>query len=145
MSIEIDPRSVVRDSAGFGWSSYMVRLPKGVVMDDLKRPDLWRAVQGSSNSLKKHDLVYVVDHSEAWSADCRVIQADKEKAVLSKPRVHLFEERFDHLPQTEDYRIEWTGAGFCVVRKADGARLTPAVHSVAVAEKEMHGLYPRKG
>lgn len=143
--MEIDPNCVVRNSAGFSWNEYCIRLPRGVTLDGLKDPALFKKVQASANSLRKLDKVLLVEFDESWTAEARVIQADKTKAVIGKPIVTHYEERFDRLPQTEDLRIEWGGNGFFVARKADGHRVGGPFHSLALAEKAMEQQYPRVG
>ncbi|APH74091.1 hypothetical protein [Aquibium oceanicum] len=141
---EIDPRLVTLNSNGFGWREYMVRMPKEIVLDDLKEPGIWRRVQSSGNSLRKHDRVYMVAFDESWSAESIVTDSDMKKAVLSKPRVTTFSARFDGLFEDEKYRVMWTGSGFAVERKADGHRMTQPVASAAVAERDLRQLYPVK-
>ena len=144
MSIEIDQRNVTLNANGFGWREFMVRLPAGMVADNLKEPSLWAKVQKGPNALRKHDRVYAVAFDESWVAEAIVIDADKEKAVLAKPRLTTFGERFDKLFETEDYRTVWMGEGYVVERKSDGHRMTQPVHSAAIAERDLRNLYPSK-
>lgn len=142
--VEIDPRLVTLNSNGFGWREFMVRMPKEIVLDDLKEPDIWRRVQTSGNSLRKHDRVYLVAFDESWAAEAIVTDGDMKKAVLSKPRVTTFSARFDGLFEDENYRTVWMGSGFVVERKADGHRMTQPVASAAVAERDLRQIYPKK-
>jgi hypothetical protein len=143
--MEIDPRNVTRNSDGFMWREFAIRLPAGMVADTLKEPSIWAKVQKGANALRKHDRLYLIAFDESWVAEAIVIEADKEKAVLAKPRLTTFGERFDKLFETEDYRVAWTGTGYTVERKSDGHRMTQIVHSRAMAEKDLRNLYPTKG
>ncbi len=144
MPFEVDPRHVTLNASGFAWREFMVRLPQSAVANDLSDPTIWRKVQKSPNALRRHDRVYVVAYDESWSAEAIVGEADGSKAVLCKPRLVTFPERFDQLFQTEDFRVAWMGAGYVVERKADGHRLTAPVHSAALAERALREQYPQR-
>jgi len=130
------------NNGGMVWKEYQVRLPEGFVADDLKEPSAWRQIQGAKG-LVKHDRLYLVAFDESWAAEAIVGYADGEKVVLCKPRLTTFPERFDKLFETELFRIEWVGVGFCVIRKTDNTRMTQPVSSAAIAERELSALHPR--
>ncbi|MDN2579191.1 hypothetical protein [Aquibium sp. ELW1220] len=142
--MEIDPRNIVMNDAGFAWRSFMVRLPVDAVADHLKEPTIWAKVQKSANALRKHDRLYIVAFDEGWVAEAFVTDADKSRAVLAKPRLTVFSERFDSLFQDENYRVAWMGSGYVVERKSDGHRMTAPVHSAAIAERDLRNIYPQK-
>lgn len=141
---EIEPRNVTLNATGFAWSSYMARLPEGMIADDLKEPSVWRKIQRGAHPLRKHDRVYVIAYDESWIAECIVADADTKQAVLAKPRVTTFPARFDKLLETEEYRIAWVGNGFRVQRKSDGAFVTQVAANAPLAERDLAALYPRR-
>lgn len=143
---EIDPARVLLQSSGFIWREYLVRCPADMVSDDLKEPGIWRRLQGSggTKSLKKHDRVYIVAFDESWVAEAIVASADNKGAVLGKPRLTTFPERYDKLFNDGTYRVEWDGAGFVVVRIADGHVMTQPTQNVALAERLLAQLYPAR-
>jgi hypothetical protein len=122
----------------------MVRLPKDIVADDLKEPGIWRAVQGSGKALRKHDHLYCVAFDEAWAADVVVASASNDSAVLCKPRLIEFPERYDKLFEDDLYRVAWMGSGYVVERKSDGHRMTQPTANAGLAERELARLYPAR-
>lgn len=144
MSIEIDPKNVVRNSDGFMWREFGVRLPANMVADSLKEPTIWARVQKGPNAFRRHDRVYAVAYDESWVAEAIVIDANKDRAILAKPRLTAFGERFDKLLETEDYRTVWMGTGYVIERKSDGHRMTQPAQSAALAERDLRNLYPSK-
>lgn len=143
---EIDPARVTLQATGFIWREYMVRCPADMVSDDLKEPGIWRRVQvsGSRNTLKKHDRVYIVAFDETWVAEAIVASADNKSAVLAKPRLTTFPERYDKLFNDGTYKIEWNGHGYVAVRIADGHVMTQPTANVALAERLLVQLYPAR-
>lgn len=143
---EIDPARVTLQSTGFIWREYMVRCPADLVSDDLKEPGIWRRLQGSGStkSLKKHDRVYIVAFDESWVAEAIVASADNKGAVLAKPRLTTFPERYDKLFSDGTYKIEWNGFGYVTVRIADGHVMTQPTANVALAERLLAQLYPAR-
>ncbi|MDW9902032.1 hypothetical protein GOA77_09150 [Sinorhizobium meliloti] len=139
----IPAQLVELNSAGFVWRELMVRLPTGFIADDLKEPSIWSLVQSSRNSLVRHDRLYIVAYDESWIAEAIVAESGRDYAVLSKPRITQLSDRYTNLFQTEDYRVIWTGTGYCVERKKDSRRMTTPVSSAAIAERELTSLYPR--
>lgn len=140
----IPAQLVELNSAGFVWRELMVRLPTGFIADDLKEPSIWSLVQSSRNSLVRHDRLYIVAYDESWVAEAVVAEAGRDYAVISKPRITQLSDRYTNLFQTEDYRVIWTGTGYCVERKKDSRRMTTPVSSAAIAERELASFYPRE-
>ncbi|RVD30527.1 hypothetical protein [Mesorhizobium sp. M4B.F.Ca.ET.017.02.2.1] len=142
----IDPARVTLHANGQVWREYMIRCPADMVSDDLKEPGIWRKLQasGSRNSLKKFDRLFIVAFDESWVAEAIVASADNRAAVLAKPRLTTFPERYDKLFNDGTYRIEWNGFGFVSVRIADGHVMTQAVPSAALAERLLAQLYPAR-
>lgn len=141
--MQIDPRNITKNSDGYFWREFAIRLPEGAVLDALKEPGIFARIQKGPNALRKHDRLYLIEYGEAWAADCRVIEADREKAVLSKPQVTTFGERYDKLFETAEYRVAWWGIGYGVERKSDGHRMTAPVHSKELAERDLRNQYSK--
>lgn len=142
-ALEIDPSRVAINYDGFIFRSIFVRLPEGFIADDLKDPGIWRKAQNSPRGLRKFDQLVCVSFDESWMAEAVVAEADGRKAVLGKPRLTSFGDRFEKLFSDETYRVEWMGSGYVVIRKADGARVTQPVASAAIAERELVRMHPR--
>lgn len=141
---EIDPNKVILNSNGFGWREFLVRLPPGFVLDDLRLPEVWKKVQTSVQSLKRHDHLYLIHHDEEWSAQAVVIDADRAQAVLSAPKVFQIGARFDQLFQDELYQVVWLGGEFGVKRKADDHIVQRGAVSAAHAERMLFQQYPAR-
>ena len=141
---EIDPNKVILNSNGFGWREFLVRLPETFVLDDLRLPEVWRKVQASVHSLKRHDHLYLVHHSEEWSAQAIVIDADRTQAVLAAPKVYQIGGRFDQLFQDENYAVVWLGGEFGVKRKADEVIVQRGAVTAAHAERMLFQQYPAR-
>lgn len=140
-ALTVDPMRVTLNHGGFGWRDYMVRLPEGCIADDLKEPGLWRRVQKGPNALRRHDHLYLVSYDETWSADAIVADANANEAVLCKPRVTTFPERYDRLFEDDSYRIVWMGNGYRVQRKKDAQHVTPLVANAVLAERDLRQMY----
>ena len=135
--------NVIINSDGFAWRDIMIRLPKDAVADDLKEPGMWRKVQASDRALRRHDHLYIVSFEEDWAAECIVADATKDRAVLTKPRLIAFPDRYERLFQDDMYRVSWVGTGYCVERKSDGHRMTQPVATAQIAERQLVSLHPR--
>ncbi|MGV2104393.1 hypothetical protein [Rhizobium sp. 21-4511-3d] len=135
--------SVQINNQGYVSRDLFIRLPEGFVADDLKEPDVWKIVQSSPFALVKHDRLYMVAYDESWVAEAIVAQADRLKAVLAKPRLTNFPERFEKLFEDDFYRVAWVGSGYCVLRKTDNHRMTSPVSSSQIAERDLINLHPR--
>lgn len=142
---EIDPARVQIQASGQLWREFFVRAPADFVADDLKSPSAWRKIQnGSRNSLKKFDRVFIVAFDESWVAEAIVASADSKGAVLAKPRLTTMPERYDNLFQDDKYRVAWNGHGYVVERKADGHVMTQPTANEDLAERLLTQLYPAR-
>ncbi len=142
--VEIKPEHVQKNSDGFCWREWQVRLPSEAVADDLKDPAIWRGVQRGQFPLRRHDRVYVIAYDESWVAEAIVADANQNQAVLAKPRVTLFPARYDRLLEDDVYRVVWVGTGYLVERKADGHRMTQVVPTAQIAERDLVRLHPQQ-
>lgn len=139
---EIDPANVKVNHSGLAFRQMFVRLPAGMIADDLKEPSIWARVQASPLALRRHDNLYIAAYGEDWVAEAIVADADARQAVLCKPRLTSFPERYERLFEDDTFRVRWMGNGFAVERKADGHRMTPITGSAALAERDLMRLYP---
>jgi len=137
----IHSSSVILNHGGFAWREYLVRLPSGLIADDLKEPAIWRQVQ-TAIGLAKHDRLYLVSFDDTWVAEAIVASADRDGAVLAKPRLTTFPDRYDGLYEDDTYRVTWTGVGYCGVRKADGKKVTTQHPMPESAEREIRQINP---
>ncbi|WP_192355523.1 hypothetical protein [Mesorhizobium mediterraneum] len=140
----INPKQVICNNNGFGWREFFVRLPMGATADCLKDPTIWKRVQNAKGvSFVRHDHLYIVSFDDTWAAEAIVTDSDAEKAVLTKPRIHTFGDRFDNLFEDELYRIKWTGLGYVVERKSDKALMSHPAPNIPLAERDLARLYPK--
>lgn len=121
----IDPAWCKLNFSGAEFQNWFIRLPKGTIADDLKEPSLFKRVQQSGRStLRKYDDVRLVDFEEKWFADATVAEANANEIVLTGIKIMQLPERTKPLFQDERFQVEWHGAGYVVMRKSDGAKLT---------------------
>lgn len=136
------PQMVKANSSGQFYRDMFVRLPQGMIADDLKEPSIWSKVQVSADALRIHDHLYMVSYDESWAAEAIVAQATHSQVVLCKPRLTTFPERYERLYEDETYRVKWVGSGYAVERKADGRIMTQPVHTAGIAERDLIRQYP---
>lgn len=138
----IDPARQTLQSTGFAWSEYMVRAPRGMIADDLKQPQIWRKVQSGPRGLRKFDRLFVVSFDEDWTAEAIVANADSQGVTLSKPRLTTMPSRYDRLFEDENFKVEWQGFGYVVVRKSDSREMTQPVATPELATRLLAQQYP---
>jgi hypothetical protein len=141
--VEIKSENVQKNSDGFCWREWQVRLPADAVADDHKNPAIWRGVQRGRFPFRRHDRVYCIAYDESWVAEAIVADADQNQVVLAKPRLTLFPARFDKLFQDDLYRVVWMGSGYIVERKSDGRRMTQTAPTAQIAERDLIALHPK--
>lgn len=139
----IAPQNANLDWEGTYSRRWFVRLPHGMILDDLKDPEVWSAVQTTRNPLKRHDLVYAVGYSEDFALEARVTDTNATSATLAFVKTIAFPERTVPLFSDEAYKVIWGGDGFRVERIADGKVLGPGHGSEALAVRYLQSLYPR--
>jgi hypothetical protein len=140
----IDPARCVVQFAGRAFKVMFVRLPKDVIADDLKRPELWKLLQAKhAKALRKFDQVIMASHDESWMAEAVVADAQADAVTLAKPKITTFPERYDALFQDPTYAVVWVGTGYAVRRKKDSHIMTQPVANPALAERDLKRLYPK--
>ena len=139
----IDPERYLMNAEGFVTRDIFVRAPKEMIVDDLKEPGIWARVQTSALNLHKLDRITIVSFDETWIAEAWVAHATTETAVLTKPRITAFPERYDRLFEDDRYRVEWAGNGYVVRRKSDNQIVSNPMATVALAQIELARQYPR--
>lgn len=141
--IEIDPQNVLLDSSGHCTRRWFVRLPEGVVADDLKDPAIWVRVQSDRHkALHRHDHLYLVEFGESFAVEARVTDATRSAAVLALQKIISFPARLTPLFSDDAYKIDWCHSGYAVKRRSDGIQLGGFFGSEALAIHHLHGLYP---
>lgn len=144
--VPIDPANLTVQSGGHGWQYYNLRLPAGVIADDLKSTghELWKRIQGAtSKSLKRHDRIYFISHDESWSADAIVADASPSEVSLTGFKIYEMQSRLKSYFQDDTYAVVWLGNGFAVKRKVDGAIVSEIVANEALAERDLRRQYPK--
>jgi hypothetical protein len=141
----IDPQLCQIQYAGQAFKIVFARLPKEFIADDLKRPEVWKKLQAKPNkALRKFDQVVCVAYDESWMAESTCCEARGETAVLAKPRITTFPDRYEPLFSDENYAVEFVGSGFAVRRKKDGVLMTQPIATAALAERDLRNLYPKR-
>ena len=143
----IKPQAFTWQSQGFAWREAFVRLPEGIVAQDLQdSPTVWRKVQDNGNTaLKKFDRVMCVANDETFVVNAMVAEADRSKATLADFKITKLpgnEATFENA----EYSIKWGGPGFAVYRKRDGVQAIPTFfETIEQAKSEMlRTLYKAK-
>jgi hypothetical protein len=144
----IDPTFVQRQSEGFVWSEFQVRLPEGATVADLnENPDLFRLVQNSSVRLRRFDKLRIFDFDETWMVETIVVEATDRGVTLPATASGLrkldLPPRNLALPEDDLYRVTWVGNGFRVTRKRDGQRMGDVHATIHAAARHMETLRPR--
>ncbi|WP_370301572.1 hypothetical protein [Pseudooceanicola sp.] len=141
---KIDPRYVYAESHGHCSRSWFVRLPMGMLADDLKDPTIWSQVQNDrTKALRRHDRLYLVEHDELFAAEARVTEATSTAAALGILKVISFPERLTPLFDDGTYAVRWCPSGYYVIRKEDQAQLGTHFGSEALAIRHLQSRYPR--
>jgi hypothetical protein len=139
----IDPGSVHLDQAGQMTRRWFVRLPRGMVPDDVKDPAIWSKVQdNATKAMHRHDVVYCVGHDEDFAIEARVTDSNRGSVVLGGMKIVSFPERITPLFNDGTYRVVWAGTGYQVERLSDGAPIGPPQGSEALAIREIQRRYP---
>lgn len=142
----IPPRNVMPPHGKPFGREWFIRLPEGMGLDDLKDPDVFRAIQGNSaSSLTELDEVTLVSFDRKWLVKAIVGRADHKGVQLFAFQKFDMPERYDRLPEDEMFGSRWNGVGYEIFRKSDGKPIpTPFLANVNVVQQEMTKLHPKK-
>jgi len=142
---EIEPIGVQVNDAGQSWRTVMVRLPEGMISDDLRGPKIWRKVQGSrQHALIKYDHLLILAFDESWAARATVTHATSTEAHLSIERVGSFREQGQGLWSDGVLEVFWAGGAYGVRRIADKVRtLSEGFTTEAQAADAARRSYPK--
>lgn len=139
----VNPQHVKLNVDGYVLRDIVVRLPAGFIASDMAEPDLWKEVQRSRQALRKLDRLTLIEFDEGavWSA--YVSEAGPEFALVSKPtRVEIRARRTAYYSD-DLYKIQWNGAAFIIIRKADNFTMPGAYACEQSAIRGLGNLYPR--
>jgi hypothetical protein len=140
---KVDPSLVSLDQDGFYTQRWFVRLPRGMVADDLKDPEIWSHVTGRQDKpIRKHDYIYIVGNSEEFAVEARVTNASLAGLVLALVKVIHYPERLTPLFSDDSYRVVWATSGYIVERIADGFQVGGPFGSEGLAIRHLQSLYP---
>ena len=141
----VQPNNVKENIAGACWREMSVRLPQDATFGDLNDPRIWKQVQATARcSLRKLDHLVIIAYDESWLARCVVTEATAVGISTSKPVKTEMPGASQKLFETADYKMEWNGAGYLIVRKSDGTVLTDTVATPEQAERLLWARYPKK-
>ena len=140
----INPELACVNFAGAATKELFVRLPVDAIADDLKERSIWKKIQSNPTfALRKMDKVVIVSHDESmlWEAYCS--ESGPGWANISKPVRHELKSRHGNYYSDENYRVEWSGANYIVIRRKDSHVMPGSYATEQSAIKALNDLYPR--
>jgi hypothetical protein len=144
-ALQIEHARVTKNTDGFAVRDWFVRLAKGMTAEDVRRPEVWRGVQGKpEKALRTFDTVTCVGFDQDFRLEGFVEHADGRGVVLAVQKINALKPRFEPMLETENFRITWVGHGYGVQRKSDGHIMGRAESSVALAERQLRQYEPAK-
>jgi len=141
---KISSQSVEVDVAGMKTTRWFVRLPEGLVADDLKDPALWSVVVAQRlKVIKKHDVVYAVGFADDFAVEARVVGVSGDGIALGKLSIINFPAPTKPLYSDDLYAIAWVGNGYGVIRKSDKMQMGPVFATEQKAIMHLQNQYPQ--
>jgi hypothetical protein len=140
----IGPQFAKLNVSGNEYQHWVVRLPEGAIADDLKEPSLFKQLQQSPKALRKHDTVRLVEYHESWVAEAIVADANATEVVLAGVRLVQLPQRIKPLFEDDRFKVEWRGAGYVVIRKSDGAKMSDFFPTEQLAIRAVGSQYPAR-
>ncbi len=143
---EIKPEHVQVNASGQVWRSLLIRLPEGLISDDLRTPSIWKKVQANNQcALIKMDRLFILGHDESWACEAIVKRATSAEANLVILKVFSFREADEILFNDGKLEIYWDGAAYGVRRMSDHVRVvSPGFSTEAMAIDALRKTYPQK-
>jgi hypothetical protein len=142
--ILIEPANVNREANRWN-CRVLVRCPKGVIQDDLRDPGVWHKVQQNQHvSLRKFDELLIVAFDESWYIRALVVRASNKEAQLSIERASTFCEIREGFYSDGEFRAEWCGSGYQVVRLRDGQPMSSGHATEDAAIAAIRALRPHR-
>ena len=143
---EIDPAQVKLSTEGFAWREILVRMPEGMVADDLRTPKIWKRVQKSrQTALIKFDHLFVLGFDESFAVRAVVTHATDSEAHLAIEKVLTFREQGQRFWGDGTLEVFWDGSAYGVRRIADQVRVVgEGFTTEAQAITAAHKYYPTK-
>lgn len=144
---EVPVSSVRYNEAGAEWREFLIRLPKGMTIEDCRNPAAWRKVQADRNAaLIKLDRLMVLSYDEDRYAEMICSYANKMEAVVVPMRAGSFRDPDNKLFSDGTYEVIWAGGGYGVQRikgqvRIGGDRTFPTEQ---VAISYINSLYPTR-
>ena len=84
----------------------------------------------------------LVEYEESWIAEAIVADATATEVVLAGVRIVQFPQRIKPLFQDDRFKVEWRGAGYVVIRKNDGAKMSDFFPTEQLAIRAIGSQYP---
>lgn len=134
---------------GYSWREAYVRLPEGMILQDLNDPSIWRNVQHNRvTALQRFDRVTCVAWDESWLVkDAVVVDASATTVVLAIRPGDVIHMRNKTAEWADDkHRIRWAGNGFGCFRRSDDIEVLPTrFDTLEAAKSEAYRLlYPAR-
>jgi hypothetical protein len=140
----INPAWCERQTEGFRWSTWEIRLPLDASATDLNEvPGLFKSVQASTKALRRFDQVRILPYDESWMIEAVVSGATGTGVTLAGIRKTDLPPRRERLAEDDLYRVEWAGRGYVLVRKSDRLRVSNMVATAQECERILSSKYSR--
>jgi hypothetical protein len=143
---KVAPDRVAIDFNGQVTRKLFARMPQGIEPRHLNEsPEIWSRIQNSHIALKLFDELRIVGFDQDWEVTAVVTNAARDSVRLHVLRNIQYGQRDTSLPQDDFYRIVWSGGGYRVARKTDGAFVSSETPTVGAAEIDLRNQYPKTG
>ena len=132
---QLAPKHVTLNDAGHAYRNIVVRMPQGMVADDLRDPKIWKLVQQTSHSaLLKYDHLLLLTFDEGQAIRAMVTHATADEVHLMIESVKTFRAvGQDQFYNNGVLEIHWTGNGYGVRTIATGQPIDGQSHSSLTA------------
>jgi hypothetical protein len=139
----LNDECVQEQVSGLAFTEYLITLPQGWILDDLKDPGFWRPIQGGRRPLRSLDRLTIVDFELSWLLEARVSAATETGASLAILKKVSLPARTQNLPQIEDYRLVYAGRGYQVQSKRTHSPVGMIYMSLAEATAALYRMAPK--
>lgn len=137
---KINPRWMMRDRSGPYTQEYLVYLPQGVWLPQLREdPTIWAHVQRMRPGLRQFDKVRLISFERHRFAEATIIYADQFSAKIDSKAAQrgTIDLEPPSLQENDVARITLAGPYYGVQRKTDGVYLKREIPTFREANDEL--------
>jgi len=139
------PTTALRwQSEGFEFRHAVIRLPKGIVLQDLHdHADV--LFKNIMTLLREEDWITFHEADRAWTIPLAMVDFVTPNRILLSNLKPVSRQSREETFEDDKIVIRWDVSGFAIFRKTDGVRLSNGTYpSVKAAEFAYHAMQPRK-